>query len=94
MNINIGFAVIFSNDFHLRGQPKVAYTKICSKTTSFICISGSKFEYLTKFCMNVNIGYASEVKEMWYMYKYVQKHPLYKIYSSKHIEMSCVEIIT
>ena len=59
MDINICYAVILGfHTFHLRGQTKVAYLKICHKTSSFICISGSMFWNLTKPCKNVNIGYA------------------------------------
>ena len=59
MNINIGYAVILRfHDFHLGGQTKVAYIKICCKPSSFICISGSIFWNLTKLCTNVKIGYA------------------------------------
>ena len=77
MNISIGYAVILRfHDFHLRGQTKVAYIKICYKTSSFICISGSIFW--------------SEVKQMWHMYKYVLKHPFRQDIFSKHIEMSCL----
>ena len=36
MNINIGYAVILAfHYFHLRGQKRVAYTKICYKTPFF-----------------------------------------------------------
>ena len=59
MNINIGYAVILRfHDFHLGGQTKVAYMKICCKPSSFIWTSGSIFWNLTKLCMNVKIGYA------------------------------------
>ena len=83
MNINVGYAVIFPfHDFHLRGKKKVAYIKICYKTSSFSCISGSIFWNLTKLCVNINIGYAvilpfhdSEVIQMWHKHKYVLKHP-------------------
>ena len=54
MNINIGYAVILPfHDFHL--STKVAYIKICYKTSSCNCISGSIFWNLTKLCMNVNM---------------------------------------
>ena len=59
-NINIRYAVILPlHDFHLRGQTKVTYIKICYKTLSFICISRSIYLSLTKLCMNVILGVPS-----------------------------------
>ena len=34
--------------------------------------------------------FTSEVKQMWHMYKYVLNTLLDKIYSCKHIKMSCL----
>ena len=60
MNVNIGYAVILPfRDFHPRGQANVAYIKICYKTLSFICISGSIFWNLIKLCMNFIIEYVA-----------------------------------
>ena len=83
MNVNIKYAVILPfHDFHFRGQTNVAYKKICCKTSSCICISGSIFWNLTKHCMNFNIDYAVillfydfHLKLLWHMYKYALKHP-------------------
>ena len=86
MNVNVGYTVILpSHDFHLWGQTNVAYIKMCYKTSTFICISGTIFWNLTKLCINVNIEYAvillfydfplrAEVKLMLHMYKYFLKH--------------------
>ena len=42
MNRNIENAVILGfYDFHLRGQTKVVYTKICLNQYFFICIPGT-----------------------------------------------------
>ena len=38
--------------------------------------------------------FTSEVKEMWNIYKYFLNTLLDKIYYSKHIEMSCIEIVS
>ena len=87
MNINIGYRVLPFHNFHLRGQTKVAYIKICYETSSFICISRSIFWNLTKLCMNVDIGCAVILPFHDFhlrgqiniaMYKYVLKHPFRK----------------
>ena len=91
MNINKGHAAILPfHDFHLRGQTKVAYIRIFYKTSSFICISRPIFWKTFKerpspqrsnncgICINMFL-----------------KHPLrHDLFSSKHIEMSCLDIIS
>ena len=104
-NINMWYAVILRfHDFHLGGQTKVAYIKICCKSSSFICISGSRFWNLTKLCMNVDKVYAAILlfhdfhlggqTSVAYVYICFKTPFLDKINSSKHIEMSCLEIVS
>ena len=68
----------------LSPQTKIAYIKICYRISSFICISGSIFWNFNKLFTNVNIGYAV----------ILSFHLRGQTNSSKHIEMSCQEIIS
>ena len=82
MNINSEYAVILCfHIFHFRGQTKVAYLKICYKTSSFICIS-TPVPYFETFSLLSSQRYI----DMFY------NTFLDKIYSSIHVEMSSLEI--
>ena len=79
MNINIGYAVILAfHYFHLRGQKRVAYIKICYKTPFF-----SKLRvYIDIFVMELNQTLCVNKNRK---YKYIVSLQLSPKRSNKHV---------